>query len=92
MGPPHLGVYLCKAENEIGGDQRGITLTGEIFLQINVDNDNISLSLQKSRLLESLKFIIYVFWRHYYTFRNQNLILAKSKYTKCKIKIESLQN
>ena len=52
MGPPHLGVYLCKAENEIGGDQRGITLTGEIFLQINVDNDNISLSLQKSRWLE----------------------------------------
>ena len=31
MGPPHLGVYLCKAENEIGGDQRGITLTGETF-------------------------------------------------------------
>ena len=47
MGPPHLGVYLCKAENEIGGDQRGITLTGEIFLQINVDNDNISLFAKK---------------------------------------------
>ena len=43
MGPPHLGVYLCKAENEIGGDQRGITLTGETFLHVSVDNDNITL-------------------------------------------------
>ena len=29
MGPSHLGVYLCKAENEIGGDQGGVTLTGK---------------------------------------------------------------
>ena len=36
MGPPHLGVYLCKAENEIGGDQRGITLTGETFLHVSL--------------------------------------------------------
>ena len=28
MGPSHLGVYLCKAENEIGGDEGGVTLTG----------------------------------------------------------------
>ena len=30
MGPSHLGVYLCKAENEIGGDEGGVTLTGEV--------------------------------------------------------------
>ena len=33
MGPSHLGVYLCKAENEIGGDERGVTLTGKVDLQ-----------------------------------------------------------
>ena len=37
MGPSHLGVYLCKAENEIGGDQGGVTLTGETLSE-RLDN------------------------------------------------------
>ena len=35
MGPSHLGVYLCKAENEIGGDEGGVTLSGVTHLRVD---------------------------------------------------------
>ena len=35
MGPSHLGVYLCKAENEIGGDEGGVTLSGGTPLRVD---------------------------------------------------------
>ena len=58
MGPPHLGVYLCKAENEIGGDQRGITLTGETFCCMLTSIMTIYYSLCKSKWLERTAYFV----------------------------------